>query len=852
MDYCRCSWTAIEATCNHRPEKSFRDQQGFPNTYQLHTVRVVEPAPIQSKEYMFRNYLLVALRNLRSRKGYAFINIAGLAIGMASFFLISLFIQDELSYDQFHKNSDRIYRLALSGNTRNGSLNTAFSASAWAPELEAEIPEIERAIRIKPPNQMWMVNYETKQFYEKGFIFADSTVFEVFDFNLVRGDPQQVLAVPFTVVVSENVAARYFPGEDPIGKTINLDSAYDFVITGVMEDYPEQSHLNADFLASMSTLRTPIYGPNFLEQPLRPQVYTYLLVSKGVDIDLLQEKIADYFDRRLGPLLQGQGATMKPLLQPLTDIHLRSNLEAEIQANGSIATVMTLGAIALFILLIACINYMNLATARSAGRAREVGMRKVLGAERGQLIRQFMGESMVIAGVSVVFALLFLMAALPTFNVLIEKNLSLLSAGIFETIAVFVGVVLVCGLAAGSYPAFFLSAFQPATVLKGASSRGTGSNALRRGLVVFQFTTSIVLIAATVVVFKQLEYTRNKNLGFDRENILVVQLTDPNIRNDYQILRQRVEALPSVKAVSASQSGPGYLSQYQMVRRQAVAVEDQEYDLTFLSDFDFVETLGIKMVAGRSHSRDHPADSLGAFIISEKAVATLGFASAEDAINQNVVLSGGLVGPVIGVVEDFHSKSLHQRMEPTIITVIDQQAFFYMFIRTEANSTREAIADVGRIWNDMYPAYVYEYSFLDEDLQKMYAADVQLGRLFGGFALLTILIACLGLFGLASYTAEQRTKEIGVRKVMGASVVGLMMMLIRDFAVYIGIAFAIGAPLAYIGMHRWLDTFAYATSFGIGTLLLVGMLTLIISVATVSYQTFRAATANPVDSLRQE
>jgi len=801
---------------------------------------------------MIRNYFSVSLRNLRSRKGYAFINIAGLAVGMASFFLISLFIQNELSYDRFHENSDRIYRLALRGNTRNGPLNTAFSAPGWAPELEAEIPEIERAIRIKPPQQMWMVNYETKQFYEKGFIFADSTVFDVFDFNLLRGDADKVLAVPFTVVVSESVAARYFGGDDPIGKTINLDSAYDFVITGVMENYPEQSHMNADFLASMSTLRSPIYGNNFLEQPLNPQIYTYLLVSEGVDIDLLESKIVNYFERRLGPLLQGQGTSVEPILQPLTDIHLKSNLEAEIQANGSMATVMTLGAIAVFILLIACINYMNLATARSAGRAREVGMRKVLGAERGQLIRQFMGESMILAGVSVLFALILLVAVLPTFNTLIEKNLSILAAGLFPTIAIFVAVILVCGVAAGSYPALYLSAFQPAAVLSGASSRSTGSNVLRRGLVVFQFTTSIVLITATVVVFMQLEYTRNKNLGFDRENVLVVQLTDPIIRNDYQLLRERVESLPSVKSVSASQTGPGYLSQYQMVRREGVAVEDQEYDLTFLADFDFVETLGMKMIAGRTHSKDHPADSLGAFIISEEAVASLGFTSAEDAINRNMVMFGGLTGPVIGVVEDFHSKSLHQQMEPTIITIVNQQAFFYLFIRTEANRTREAITDVGRIWNNVYPAYVYEYTFLDEDLQKMYAADVQLGRLFGGFALLTILIACLGLFGLASFMAEQRTKEIGVRKVMGASVTSLMLMLIRDFAMYIAIAFAIGAPLAYIGMHRWLDTFAYATSFGIGTLLMVGMLALMISLLTVSYQTFRAAITNPVNSLRQE
>jgi putative ABC transport system permease protein len=801
---------------------------------------------------MFKNYLAVALRNLRLRKGYAVLNIAGLAVGMVSFFLISLFVQDELSYDQFHSNSDRIYRLVTTGNTNNGPVETAFSAALWGPDLEAEIPEIERAVRIKPPQQMWMVNYENQQFYEKGFIFADSTVFDVFDFNLTQGIESEVLAIPFTVVVSESIAQRYFGSEDPIGQTINLDSAYDFVVTGVMENYPEQSHMNADFLASMSTLRTPIYGQNFLTTPNNPQLYTYLLLSEGSDIRSVSAKINAYYDRRVDPLTANIGVTMEPVLQPLTDIHLKSNLDAEIQANGSMTTVLTLSAIALFILLIACINYMNLATARSASRAREVGMRKVLGAERGQLIGQFLGESMVLATLSVLVAVGLLFAFLPAFNNLASKDLAIMSFGLGRSVLVFTGIVLVCGVLAGSYPALFLSGFRPAIVLKGASSKTTGSNVLRRGLVIFQFATSIILIAATVVVYKQLAYTQDKNLGFDQENVLVVQLTDPIIRGQYQVLRSRVESLASVKSVSASQSGPGYLSQYQPVQKVGTTSDEQTLSLSYLSDFDYVETLGIDLVAGRTHSKDHPADSLGAFILNQEAVSLMGFESPDEVIGENIVMFGGLVGPVIGVVRDYHTKSLHQQIEPTVITVINQQAFFYLFVRTQAQQTEEAIADVGRIWKEIYPDYLYEYSFLDQDLNQLYATDLQLGRLFGGFALLTILIACLGLFGLASFSAEQRTKEIGVRKVMGASVSTLMLMLIRDFAIYIAIAFVIAAPLAYIGMNRWLDTFAYATSFGIGTLLMVGLLALSISVITVSWQTYKAATSDPVHSLRSE
>jgi len=481
---------------------------------------------------MFKNYIAVALRNLRNRKGYAFINISGLAIGMAAFFLISLFVKDELSYDRFHDKADRIYRVALEGTSRDGPLNTAQSATNWAPAFEADIPEIERAVRIKPPNQMWLVAYENRKFFEKGFIFADSTVLDVFDFELRQGSPEKILAVPLSVVLSESMAEKYFGDADPIGETLRLDNAYDFTVTGVMADFPEQTHFQADFLASMSTLRQlPIYAPNYLDQPLIIQIYTYLLLAPGADPEVVTAKINEYIQRTVGPLLQTVSIQLEPVLQPLTDIHLKSNLDQEIRPNGSMATVMTLSSIALFILLIACINYMNLATARSAGRAREVGMRKVLGADRRQLIRQFLGESLVLSSFSVAVSIILLLLVLPSFNTLTGKSLTLLSAGLLPAIGLIVGLVIICGVVAGSYPALFLSAFRPVTVLQGSSARATGSVRLRQTLVVFQFATSIVLIAATAVVFQQLEFTRNMQLGFDKQNVIVVELTDPLIRN---------------------------------------------------------------------------------------------------------------------------------------------------------------------------------------------------------------------------------------------------------------------------------------------------------------------------------
>lgn len=801
---------------------------------------------------MIKSYVSVALRNLRSHRGYSFINILGLAIGMAAFFLISLFVRDELSYDRHHENADRIYRVVLEGTSRDGPLNSAMSATNWAPLFESTIPEIERAVRLKPPQQMWLVANENRKFFEKGFIFADSTVLDVFDFEIVQGSPDEILAVPFSVIITESMAEKYFGTEDPLGKLLRLDATYDFTVTGIMKDIPEQSHFDADFVASMSTLRTPIYGNNFLTRPLTIQIFTYLLLSPGADPGVVTAKIDESIQSTLGSILQAVGITIEPVLQPLTSIHLGSHLDNEIQANGSMGNVLTLSAIALFFLLIACINYMNLATARSASRAREVGMRKVLGANRRQLIGQFLGESTVLSGLAVVLAVLFLFVALPGFNTLTGKSLTLLSAGLLPSVGVFLGIVVVCGILAGSYPALFLSAFKPVTVLKGSSGRSMGSTRVRQVLVIFQFATSIALIAATVVVFQQLEYAQSKQLGFDKENVVVVELSDPQIRNNYQALRERVAALPSVASASASSSAPGFLIQRQFIRPESAAQDEQTFAQSFMVDYDFIETMGMEIVAGRSHSRDFPSDTLGTFILNEEGVKTLGWDSAESAIGQRIDWGRGLIGPVVGVVKNFHAESLHQSIEPAVITIINEQAYFYLIVRTLSGRTAEAITGVEQIWNDLYPAYVYQYTYLDDDVARLYSSDQQLGSMFGGFASLAIFIACLGLFGLASFSAEQRTKEVGIRKALGASVNSVILLLTREYAIYVLLSFVVAAPLSYFAMQRWLDTFVYRIDFNFGTLILVGLAALVISLATVIFQTSRAATANPVDALHHE
>ena len=802
---------------------------------------------------MFRNHFSIALRTIKAKPAYAFINIFGLAVGMAAFFMITLFVWDELSYDTHHENADDIYRVALEGSFRTGEVNSAMSSPSWGPLIQEEIPEIMSAVRLRPPNQMWLVAKDDLKFLEKGFVFIDSTAFSTFSFEMVLGSERDALAVPFSVIITESMASKYFPGEDPLGGRLRLDNTYEFTVSGVMKDLPEQSHFKADFLASLSTLRTPIYGPGFLDQDLNPSIYTYVRLVPGANPDVVASKIDDFVQRLVGEQLVAIGAELRMFLQPMRSIHLDSHLDNEILPNGSRGTVISLSAIALFILLIACINYMNLATARSASRAREVGIRKTMGAERGQLIRQFMGESAILSFISMFFAIGLVYLALPTFNNAAEKSLTLLSGGLASAALIFIGVTLVCGVVAGSYPALFLSRFQPATVLKGSPGSVASGGALRRSLVVFQFAISIILMIATTVVFRQLNFTRDMDLGFDREQVIVVQLTDPQVRTQYKNFRDRVRQLPSVASMTASSSAPGFFIGNQPILPDDGTPDDQFFVQAFTSDFDFVETLDINLIAGRTPSRDHPSDTLGAFLINEKAVADFGWESAEEALNHSISFGGGpFGGQIIGVIENFHSESLHEPIEPAVITMLNEQTFFYAMIRARGGQVREAIQGVRQIWEDTYPAYIYQYSFLEDDVDALYAADMSLGRLFGGFAFLTIFIACLGLFGLASFTAERRVKEIGVRKVMGASTPVIMTLLAKDFTKFVLAAFVLGSPIAWIAMNRWLDSFQYRVSFGIGTMLIVGAAVLLISLGTVGYQTIRASLANPVDALKHE
>ncbi len=801
---------------------------------------------------MLKNYLKISLRNLQRHKAYSFINIAGLAIGLACFTLIILYVQDEWSYDRYHENADQVYRLAVEIQASEGATRTAQSPPIWPTTLLQAYPEVAAAVRLKPPSQTWMVRYEDRSFSEKRWVFADSSVFDVFDVPLVRGDPKTALNVPFTVVVSEAMVEKYFGGDDPLGKTITIDSQYDFAVTGVFENVPSNSHVHFDFLASFVSMYDPnqLYLFNALQGQF-PFSYTYLKLEEGVTQEAFQAKLPGFVEEHVPPRFWPQGAEVRAFLQPLSAIHLHSHLENEIEANGDASVVYIFLAIAVFILLIACVNFMNLATARSAGRAKEVGMRKALGSSRAQLVRQFLTESTLLAFLATVLAVGLVVLLLPSFNTLAGKEISAAFLGTAPVVLGLMALAVMVGFLAGSYPAFYLSAFRPATVLKGTIQAGKRRSLLRDGLVVFQFAISIGLIAGTLVVYNQLNYVRTKTLGFDKEHVVVIQRAQ-ELDDQTTAFKQELLTHSAVVSVSSVSSMPGGL-----IGQTAYQPEGASGNETFImapvfADFDYARTLGMEIALGRDVSRDFATDTT-VYLINEAAVKALDW---EDPLGKHLVQigatqSGAFNGEVVGVLKDFHFASLHQEIGALTVRVFEGPLPF-IAVRIRPDDIPGVLSFMEEKWRTFAPDQPFEYSFLDQDFDALYQAEQRLGKIFIAFAIFAILIACLGLFGLASFTAEQRTKEIGVRKVLGASVPQLVVLLSKEFTLLVVIAFVIAAPLSFFAMKDWLAAFAYHANIGLEIFVLAGVLALVIAWLTVSYQSIRAAMANPVDSLRYE
>ncbi len=807
---------------------------------------------------MLRNYIKVALRNLLKYKGYTLLNISGLSFGLSAFYLILIFVVNEWSYDKHFSDSERIHRLYSIIKTSNGSQTTAQSPSGWARHFIADFPEVDQVTRLKPPNQWWQVVYDKTIYYEKNWTFADSSVFGVFDVQLLKGSEFNALNKPYQVVLSERMARKYFKNEEPVGQFFKLDNQYDFVVTGVFKNLPSNTHFEADFLASFVTLKDPIYGGDFLLEDAAPNVYTYVKLKEEHGVADFEAKLPALIEQYVGPseTLALSGFNVKSALQPIENIHLDSHFENEIQANGQMGTIFIFASIAVFVLLIAGINFMNLSTARSLRRAREVGLRKAIGAQKFQLVIQFIGEAVIIVFLAMCLSLLVDVLVLPQFSYLTQKQFLIDSVFDPISLSLLLGCSILIALLSGLYPAFYLSAFSAVAVLKGdLSTSGKVSGMVRKVLLVFQFTVSMVILIATSVLYNQLDFIENLDLGLDEEKVVVAQLTDPVMRAKYKGFKLRAELIPEVTAVSASFSAPADLVNQGFFRPESALQEEKWLSNFFGVDFDFFETLGVDMVAGRSFSMDFPSDTLQGVVINQTAVQQFGFESDAAAIGKKIFAdnSGNNNPPleVIGVSKDFHLKSVHDKIAPTVIMYWNVQAYFFTYIRTD-NPSAKTVQSLEVAWNEIMENYPFQYAYLDDKFELLYVSEHILKDLLGYFAILTIIIAGLGLYGLSSYMVEQRRKEVGIRKVLGASDGVIAFLLTYEYTLLILLSFFLACPLAYYGLSAWLNSFEYHSQLNLLDFILPFVLTLLVSWLTIGFQVYKATKDDPIHALRTE
>ena len=783
---------------------------------------------------MLYNYLKTAVRNLLRHKAYSLINVLGLAIGMAAFVLIALFIYDEWSYDRYHQKADRIFRLAQQYTSGDEILRSAAVPPVLAPTLKEHFPEVIEVARFIRQGGEILLSRGEQRFFENEYFYADGAVFDVFDFEFIYGDPATALSEPNAVVVTETLARKYFGNSDPMGGILALDQydgKIDLRVTGVLSDIPHNSHLKFDALISAHTPES--YLARTIDKWWAPGGYVYVLMPEQGDVADLEGKFPS-FTKEIG---QDLGL----FLQPLTDIHL-SPLDTDFATQGSMYYLFIFSAIASLIIVIACVNFVNLSTARAGQRAREVGVRKVVGARRTQLICQFLGETILLCGISLVLALGLVELTLPAFNAIFGKGLALdhvdhgaaLVAGLLLTLGI--------GLVAGAYSAFVLSAFRPVQVLKGVFCPGYLNTWLRQGLVVFQFSASIVLIVCTAVIYIQMRYVQDKALGFAKEQVVLVSYAYA-LEEQYESFKNELLVHSGVQSVTSG-NVPGMVDGMTFgTRVDGKAVNVLMYDV----DYDFVETLGLKLIQGRSFGRSDGENADEVVIVNEEYVRLFG--RDEESYKQNFGDEGEL--RIVGVVQNFHARSLHQKIQPVAMR-LKPGGRFYTLVRVHPHDTPGTLEFLKKKWAAFVPERPFAYSFLDQDWAKMYREEQQLGRIMGSFAALAIFVACLGLFGLASFAAERRTKEIGIRKILGASVANIVLLLSNDFTKLVVVANAIAWPLAYYAMQHWLQNFAYRIELGVEHFLLGGVIALAIAWLTVGWQALRAALANPVDALRYE
>ena len=809
---------------------------------------------------MIRNYLKTAIRNLLRYKFISSINLFGLSVGLTCCLLILTYILNELSYDRYNKNANNIYRVErtfLNAETGMLSLELGAVAPPFAPLLQNDFKEIKKITRFFSVGTA-ALRYNDKRFNEENVYFADENLFDVFDVNVTRGNPSKALNDPYSVMLTEDVAKKYFGKEDPVNKIIRLDNQFSFKVTGIYKPFPANAHIHPAIMVSFNTLKdTAIYG----EENLRTNwgnnsFYTYLLLPPGYNPKKLEAQFPAFINRHMtdeagGKFKQSDWTSLS--LRKLTDIHLYSHKDSELEENGDIKRVYIFSAIALFILLIACINYMNLSTARSALRAKEIGVRKVIGAGKTELIAQFLSESVLMCWIAAVLAFLLTWMVLPGMNKISDQALSLDILSKWRIILPLVLVPFIIGTLSGIYPAIFLSSFKPVKVLKGIFKAGESSFSFRKVLVVTQFSISIILIISTAIVFQQLRYMQNKSLGFSRDHIINLGY-NTGLNNSYESFKTALLANPAIKEVGRSTRIPSgrLLDANGSKINNGDSLAPTKADIKFVrADEGFIPTYGIKMVAGRNFSKEYGMDT-SSFIINEAAVKALGLKSDEDAIGKQFTY-GDRTGQLIGVINDFHFESLHQRILPIVLfTSAIPDGYSRISIKISGNNISTALAHIEDTWKKFLPEIPYDYSFLDDQFAELYKAEQQQGSIFTIFSFIAIFIACLGLFGLSAFTITQRIKEIGIRKVLGASVGNIVQLISKDFLLLVLIASVIAFPIAWYAMHNWLEDFAYRINIPWWLFIAAGILAALIAFATISIQAIKAAVANPVKNLRTE
>jgi putative ABC transport system permease protein len=802
---------------------------------------------------MLRNYFTVALRNILKDKFYSVINVFGLVLGIASCIFIAIYIHDELSYDRFNTKADRIYRLNEFIETEGSGERSSSVPFPTGPTLAEDYANvIESQVRFfdfQSPTLLISEKESKKEFNEANVLFVDSTFFQIFDYELNKGDKATALQKPNSVLLTESAAQRYFGSEDPIGKFIQIEGRQDIVVTGVMPDPPRNAHFRFDFLISFSTLRNFFNGQYPTTWYWNP-CWTYVLLKEGVKPAEVEKNFPAFIQKYFPEFIRAEA---RMSLQPLTDIHLTSDLEFELEANGSEENIYVFTIIGAFILFIASMNFMNLSTARSAKRAKEVGLRKTLGSQRRQLISQFLLESLIISLVAILLSVGVAMMGLTFFNALAEKsigyNILLHPVILFTLFAIFI----VVGIGSGLYPALVLSSFVPIKVLKDSTVKGGRGAILRKTLVVVQFSLSIIMIISTVIAINQLNFLRKSDTGFDQNQVLYISALRTPITTTYPTFKKEMEERPDVLSVTGVYDVVG--SKHQGDNFRFEGMDKSKLFSVMWVNHDFFKTFGLDIVAGRPFKENITTDDSLALIVNEALVKQFGW-TAEEAIGKPFE-DQRFKGEIIGVVEDYNFVSKHREIEPLAIQLRSNPGHFnfslkYVAIKLDSKNLPATVAAIEEKWKALAPGRPFDYFFLDQELDKLYKDEERLGKVAGIFSVLAVIVACLGLFALASFMAEERKKEIGIRKVMGGSVTEIVLLLSKDFSTLIAIAFVIACPIAWYGVHSWLSNFAFHVDINWFVFLMVGVVTLLIALLTISYRALQAAYTNPVNTLRHE